>query len=90
MENGKGFSRDIWRRGAVGNCQRFAISCDKFRKGFKEKDAVKNACDGVVKVLEFIQTGNYFHFNSFISFFETILFIWLNPLVPGAPNLYPQ
>ena len=39
--------------------------------------------------LEFIQTGNYFYVNPFISVFETILFIWLNPLVPGISNLYP-
>ena len=24
-----------------------------------------------------------------VSFFETILFIWLKPLVPSVPNLYP-
>ena len=42
--------------------------------------------------LEFIRTGNCFYFNLSISFFETetIFFIWLNPLVPGVTNLYPQ
>ena len=59
-------------------------------EGFKEKDAAKNAWDGVATALEFIQTGNYFYFNPFILFFETIVLIWLNPLVPGVPNLYPQ
>ena len=63
---------------------------DKSHKGFKEKDAVKYAWDGVVTALEFIPTGNYFYFNSSISFFETVLFIWPNPLVSGVPNLYPQ
>ena len=29
-------------------------------KSHKEKDAVKNARDGVITVLEFIPTGNYF------------------------------
>ena len=65
----------------------FPILHDESNVGFKEKDAVKNAWDGVVAALEFIQTGNYFYFDSFISCFETILFIWLNPLVPGVPNL---
>ena len=40
--------------------------------------------------LEFIQTGNYFCSNRLILFFETILFIWLNPLEYGGPILYPQ
>ena len=68
----------------------FQFSHDKSRKRFKEKDALKNAWDGFATALEFIQTGNYFYFNSFISFFETVLFIWINPSVPGVPNLYPQ
>ena len=42
----------------------FPVLCDKSRKGFKEKDAMKNAWDGVVRALEFIQTGNYFYLNS--------------------------
>ena len=37
-----------------------------------------------------MQVKNYFYFNSFISFFETILLIWLSPLVSGVPILYPQ
>ena len=41
---------------------------DKSHKGFKEKD-VKNAWDAVATTLEFIQTGNYFYFKPFISFF---------------------
>ena len=36
--------------------------------------------------LEFIQTGNYFYVNPFIEVFETILFVWLNALVPGVSN----
>ena len=47
----------------------FPVLYDKSHEGFKEKDAVKNAWDGVAEALEFIQTGNYFYFNSFISFF---------------------
>ena len=55
----------------------FPVLYDKSHNCFKEKDAVKNAYDVVAAVLGFIQTGNYFCF-------------WLNPLVPGAPNLYPR
>ena len=33
---------------------------------------------------------SYFCFNSFISFFEAMLLIWLNLLVPGVPKVYPQ
>ena len=40
----------------------FPVLYDKFHKGFKEKDAVKNAWDGVVTALEFIPTGNCFYF----------------------------
>ena len=68
----------------------FPVLYGKSHKGFKEKDAMENAWDAVVTALEFIPAGNYFYFNSSISFFETIIFIWLNPLVPGVPNLYPQ
>ena len=68
----------------------FSVLYCKSHKGFKEKDALKNAWDGVVTVWEFIQTGNYFYFNFFILFFETILFIRLNSLVAGIPSLYPQ
>ena len=46
----------------------FPLLCDKSRKRFKEKDAVKNAWDGVVTALEFILTGNYFYFNSYFIF----------------------
>ena len=45
----------------------------KSHKEFKEKDALKNAWDRVVATLEFIQTGNYFYFNYFISFFLNYL-----------------
>ena len=44
-------------------------SQNKSHKGFKEKDVVKNAWDAVATKLEFIQTGNYFYFKPFISFF---------------------
>ena len=60
---------------------------DKSHKGFKE-NPVKNTWNKVVTALEFIQSRNYFYFNFFASFFETILFIWLNPLVPGVSNLH--
>ena len=46
----------------------FPLLYDKSRKRFKEKDAVKNAWDGVVTALEFILTGNYFYFNSYFIF----------------------
>ena len=46
----------------------FPLLHDKSRKRFKEKDAVKNAWDGVVTALEFILTGNYFYFNSYFIF----------------------
>ena len=68
----------------------FSVSYDKSHKGLKEKDAMKNAWGAVVTALKFIPTGDYFYFNSSILFNETILFIWLNPLVPGVLNLYPQ
>ena len=65
----------------------FPVLYEKSYKGNKEKDAMKNAWDAVATALEFIPNGNYFYFNPSISFFETILFIWFNPLVPGVPNL---
>ena len=88
-KNGKGLSWDVKGGRTVGNCQQFSCLYYQFHKGFKEKDAFKNVRDGVATVLESIQTV-YFYFNSFISFFETILFIWFNPLVPRVPSLYPQ
>ena len=60
----------------------FPVLYDKSNKGFKEKHAVKNAWDGVATALQFMQTDTDFYFNPFISFFESILFIWLNPLLP--------
>ena len=68
----------------------FPVLYNKSRKEFKEIDAVKNAWNGVTTALDFNLTVNYFHFNSFTSFFEIVLFISLNQLVPGVPNLYPQ
>ena len=67
-----------------------SVLYEKSRKGFKEKDAEKNAWDGVATVLEFNLTTNCFYLNSFTSFFEILLFIWLNPLVPGVSNLFYQ
>ena len=55
-----------------------------------KKNAVKNVWDGVTTALEFNLTANYFYLNSFTSFFKIVLFIWLNTLVPGVSNLYPQ
>ena len=84
-------SLDISRKEELSETVRsFPVFYDKSHKGFKEKNAIKNACDGVATAFEFIKTPNYFYFNSFIPFFETVLFIWLNPLVPGVPNLYSQ
>ena len=48
----------------------FLVLYDKPHKSFKEKDVVKNAWNGVAMTLEVIQTGNYFYFSAFISFFE--------------------
>ena len=36
----------------------FPVLYGKSHKGFKEKDAMKNACDGVTAALEFIKTRN--------------------------------
>ena len=47
----------------------FPVLYNRSLEGFKEKDAVKNAWDVVAEALELIQTGEYFYFNSFISFF---------------------
>ena len=47
----------------------FPVLYNRSLEGFKEKDAVKNAWDVVAEALEFIPTGDYFYFNSFISFF---------------------
>ena len=38
----------------------FPVLYDKSHKGFKEKDAMKNAWDAVVTALEYIPIGNYF------------------------------
>ena len=48
-------SPDIFREEELSETIRcFTVLYDKFRKGLKEKDAVKNAWHGVVKVLDFI------------------------------------
>ena len=62
--------------------------CTKPHTGFRENDTVKD--DGVSTALEFIKTCNYFYFNSFISLFETVWFIWSSPLGPSVLNLYSQ
>ena len=54
---------------AVGNCRKLPVLYDKSHKRLKEKVAMKNACNGVATALEFIETSDYFYFNSFISFF---------------------
>ena len=41
----------IQKRGAVENCLKLPVLCDKSHKGFKEKDAMKNACDGFATAL---------------------------------------
>ena len=48
-------SPDIFREEELWKTVRyFTVLYDKFRKGLKEKDAVKNAWHGVVKLLDFI------------------------------------
>ena len=83
-------SLDISRKEELVKTVRSFPVCTKFHKRFREKDAVKNACNGVATALEFIKTGNYFYFNSFISLLKTVLFIWLNPLGPGVHSSYYQ
>ena len=75
-----GISRE---EGTVGNCRNFSDFVRHAPHRLNKKMLRK------ITAFEFIQTGNYFYFNSFISF-ETVLFTWLNPLVPGVPNLYLQ
>ena len=66
-------SLDISRKEELSETVRsFPVFYDKSHKGFKEKNAIKNACDGVATAFEFIKTPNYFYFNSFIPFFETV------------------
>ena len=43
----------------------FPVLYIKSHKGFKEKDAAKNAWDGVTTAFEFIQTSIYFYFDFF-------------------------
>ena len=58
-------SPDILREEELSETVRgFRVLYDTSRKGFKEKDVVKNAWNGIVTPLEFIQTGN-FYFNSY-------------------------
>ena len=68
-QKGKGFSWDIQRKETVENYRKFSSFVRQVSKGFKEKDDKKNAWDKRVTALEFIQTGNCFYFDSFISFF---------------------
>ena len=56
---------DISRKEELVKTVRSFPVCTKFHKRFREKDAVKNACNGVATALEFIKTGNYFYFNYF-------------------------
>ena len=79
------FSLDISREEELpGTVEAFRF-CTKSHKGFKEKDAVKNACDGAKRHWNLLKPVIVF-----ISFFETVLFIWLKPLAPGVHSLYPQ
>ena len=59
-------------------------------KGFKAKDAVKNAWDESQRCWNFSKLVIFISMLLFLFFFLIILFIWLNPLVPGVPDLYPQ
>ena len=61
-------SLDLFRKDCR-NCRKLPVLYDKSHKGFKEKDAMKNACDGVATALEIIKTRDYFYLNSSISFF---------------------
>ena len=45
----------------------FLVLYDKSRKNFKEKDAVKNAWDGVTTSLELNLTVYYFYFLRFLK-----------------------
>ena len=45
----------------------FPVLYDKSRKNFKEKDAVKNAWDGVTTALELNLTVYYFYFLHFLK-----------------------
>ena len=57
-------SREIFREEELSDTVRgFPVLYGKFRKWFKEIDAVKNAW--MESKLEFIQTSNYFYFNLF-------------------------
>ena len=69
LKNGKVSLEISRKKELLESIKNFLVLYGKSNKGFKEKDALKNASDGAVTTLEFIQTGNYFCFNSFISFF---------------------
>ena len=63
IEKMEKFSLEISREEELSETVRsFPVLNHKSHKGFKQKDASKNAWDGVATVLEFIQTGNYFSF----------------------------
>ena len=91
-----------WRKSLLTYLEK-RRNCEKLSEVFRfcttsltqvlKTDVLKNAWDGVATALGFIETGNHFYFNTFFSFFEKkvfIIFMWLNPLVPGARNLYSQ
>ena len=73
------------QRETVGNCQNFSILYDKFLKGFEEKDAVKNAWDGVTTALEFNLTVYYFYLNLLLHFLKLSYSFGLTHQCPVFP-----
>ena len=71
----KKVSLDISREEELSeNVSSFQVLYSKSHNGFKEEVTMKNSRDGVATVLEF-NLKNFFFFNPFIPFFETVLFI---------------
>ena len=57
-------SLDISSKGELSEALRgFPVLHDKSHEGFKEKDTLKNAWDGV----EFVPNGNYYYLNWFLK-----------------------
>ena len=71
MEKMEKVSLDISREEELSETVRTFPVLYKSHKGFKEKDAAKNAWAGVKTAFEFIQPSNYFYL-TFISLY----FIW--------------
>lgn len=70
----KKVSLDVWKQEELLETVRgFPVLYDKSHKGFKEKDAVKNASDGAPRGLTFLLNNNYFYFDTFnCNFLKTI------------------